>query len=77
MSDVVYWRESDELTTSAVVRACPNCENDLTIHQPDPDLWNRLLATCDDCKSWFVLEGRKLERFVGPRQTDDGIRMVS
>jgi hypothetical protein len=34
--------------------ACPSCGCCLTLHQPDPELADRLLATCDDCKSWYV-----------------------
>jgi len=30
----------------------------LTIHQPDPEETDRLLATCEDCKSWYVTDTR-------------------
>jgi hypothetical protein len=33
---------------------CPQCGSPLTLNQPDPELANRLLGTCDDCKSWYV-----------------------
>jgi hypothetical protein len=33
---------------------CPRCENCLTLHQPDPGRPDRLLATCDECKSWYL-----------------------
>jgi hypothetical protein len=33
---------------------CPRCGCLLTRHQPDPELADRLLATCDDCKSWYL-----------------------
>ena len=39
---------------STLAMSCPACECDLTLHQPDPELPNRLLATCDECKSWFL-----------------------
>ena len=56
MSDVLFWRQSDESTDSQVEICCPTCEFSLTLHQPDPDLPDRLLATCDDCKSWFLTD---------------------
>ena len=33
---------------------CPSCGCLLTLHQPDLELPDRLLATCDDCKSWYL-----------------------
>jgi hypothetical protein len=26
----------------------------MTLHQPDPDLTERLLATCEECKAWYL-----------------------
>jgi hypothetical protein len=37
---------------------CPSCESPLAFHQPDPELTDRLLATCDECKSWYVTDTR-------------------
>ena len=37
--------------------SCPNCGSALSIHQPDEELPNRLLATCNCCKSWFLTDG--------------------
>ena len=34
------------------------CKSLLTIHQPDPEETDRLLATCEDCKSWYVTDTR-------------------
>lgn len=56
MSDVLFWRASDEFIDGQVMICCPHCEYSLTLHQPDPELPNRLLATCDDCKSWFLTD---------------------
>ena len=58
MSEVLSWRESDEFTASQVASCCPRCESALTLHQPDPDQPNRLLATCDECKSWFLTDSQ-------------------
>ncbi len=54
MSMVFIWRDSDQRAPSTLAMSCPACECDLTLHQPDPELPNRLLATCDECKSWFL-----------------------
>jgi hypothetical protein len=40
---------------------CPVCDAPLTLHQPDPELPDRLLATCDDCKSWYVTDAKGSE----------------
>jgi hypothetical protein len=34
---------------------CPNCHEDLALHQPDPQLPERLLGTCVDCHAWFLI----------------------
>ncbi len=35
---------------------CLGCESPLDFHQPDPDLPDRMLGTCDSCKSWYLLD---------------------
>jgi hypothetical protein len=35
---------------------CPNCHSVLNIHLPDPMLPDRLLGTCGECKSWYVMD---------------------
>jgi hypothetical protein len=63
-----------------VARAgCPECGCELLLHQPDESLADRLLATCDECKAWFLTgpEVRDLVRLpgigllVGARLGDD------
>jgi hypothetical protein len=34
---------------------CPQCFAPLFLHQPDSQLPERLLATCDECRSWFLV----------------------
>jgi hypothetical protein len=34
---------------------CPSCHEDLTLHQPDPQLPERLLGTCAECHAWFLI----------------------
>ena len=33
---------------------CPRCACPMTLHQPDLELTERLLATCEYCKSWYL-----------------------
>jgi hypothetical protein len=34
--------------------SCPRCACLMTLHQPDPELTDRLLAVCEYCKSWYL-----------------------
>jgi hypothetical protein len=54
MSTVYMWRQSDPSNPGLGMVSCPSCEGELTLHQPDPQLADRLLATCDECISWFL-----------------------
>jgi hypothetical protein len=40
---------------------CSRCRSPLTFHQPDTQLPDRLLATCDRCKSWFLSDSSKAD----------------
>jgi hypothetical protein len=40
---------------------CPICLSNLSIHSPDPDLPDLLLGTCEDCRSWYVMDTSKGE----------------
>jgi hypothetical protein len=50
---------------------CKNCGCALTLHQPDQELAERLLGTCEKCKCWYVTnsQGTVLAPIVwrGPR----------
>jgi hypothetical protein len=35
---------------------CLECRKPLDVHQPDADLPDRMLATCDDCKGWHLID---------------------
>ncbi len=35
---------------------CLNCAKTLDIHQPDADLPYQMLATCDACKRWHIVD---------------------
>ena len=54
MSTVYSWQHSEHFTPTSLSICCPHCEYSLTLHQPDSDLPDRLLATCEECKSWFL-----------------------
>ena len=41
---------------TSVLTRCQECESTLRLHQPDTELPDRLLGTCDDCKSWFLID---------------------
>jgi hypothetical protein len=56
MSTVYFSQQSDQFTVLTL--ACPHCESPLQLHQPDPELADRLLATCDECKSWFLANSK-------------------
>ena len=61
MSTIFARQESDQFAPGLLSICCPRCENSLTMHQPDPQLPDRLLATCDDCKSWFLATGEGVD----------------
>lgn len=36
--------------------ACLRCGGSLEIHQPDASMPERMLATCESCKAWHLIE---------------------
>ena len=54
MSNIYSWLDSDPSVPELTAICCPECKYLLTLHQPDADLPDRLLATCEKCKSWFL-----------------------
>jgi uncharacterized protein YbaR (Trm112 family) len=34
---------------------CPDCHEELLIHQPDEQAPDRLLAICPECQDWFLI----------------------
>jgi len=36
--------------------ACLHCGASLEIHQPDASMPERMLATCESCKAWHLIE---------------------
>jgi hypothetical protein len=39
--------------------SCPRCACVMTLHQPDPELTNCLLAICEYCKAWYLTDPRE------------------
>ena len=72
MSTVYAWQQSEEFTPASLSICCPSCENSLTLHQPDPDLPDRILATCDECKSWFLAKSDGVD-LVPIRELPNGV----
>ena len=35
---------------------CPCCGRHSPRHQPDPDWPDRLVGTCEGCRSWFIID---------------------
>ena len=35
--------------------ACPRCHASLLLHQPDQQMPERLLGTCAECQTWFLI----------------------
>jgi hypothetical protein len=54
MKSALYVNLNDLDTTSPGAVECPDCGWCLTLHQPTITRPDRLLATCDECESWFL-----------------------
>ena len=74
MSMVFSWRPTDESAPGVLLTICPRCEADCTLHQPDPELVDRLLATCDECKSWFLANSEGIVLIQVPEFPDRSIK---
>ncbi len=44
------------LLDSAEDILCSRCHEPLTLHQPDVDMPEQMLGTCDECKSWYLID---------------------
>ncbi len=54
MSFTYAWKQHEPLGDETSIPECPGCGAVLLLHQPDVELADRLLATCETCKSWFL-----------------------
>ncbi len=57
MRDALAPGDRDESKASC----CKSCGSLLTFHQPDPRLPDRLLATCERCKAWYLTDSHKAD----------------
>jgi hypothetical protein len=57
MSARFAWESCQQDENAILTHLCPQCEDALTLHQPDEELADRLLATCENCKSWYLTDG--------------------
>jgi hypothetical protein len=73
MSARFAWESCQQDENAILTHLCPQCEDALTLHQPDEELADRLLATCENCKSWF-LTNPEVSVFVPlPELADDAV----
>ncbi len=63
------WQDQHQFDVPILSFCCPQCESFLTLHQPDPELPDRLLATCEDCKSWYLTAPKGNSLIPIPRTT--------
>ncbi len=47
--------DPDDPLVPVVPRA--SCPGSLVLHQPDEDMPDRLLGTCKECRTWFLVDG--------------------
>src|SRR5271166_1350535 len=52
--DVSRWFISEPDSTEGAPLVCRTCWSDLILHQPDPEMPERILGTCDECKTWYL-----------------------
>ena len=46
----------DDPLSDPTEASCLSCREPLEFHQPDLDQPDRLIATCGDCKRWYLVE---------------------
>src|SRR5689334_7442705 len=63
---------SEPDSVEVVPPVCRACGSDLILHQPDPEMPERLLGTCGGCKSWYLIEGDLECLQVAAGETEQG-----
>ncbi len=71
MRETDIWREFDDFEPIVPRPCCPRCDSELTFHQPDEGLPQRLLAICSECGGWFLAAPKWL-RFIPLEDSADG-----
>ena len=67
MSAVYSGPRCEKFAPTSLSMCCPRCESSLSIHQPESELPDRLLATCDECKTWFLANSEATSLVLIPR----------
>jgi len=63
---------SEPDSTEGAPMVCRTCWSDLILHQPDPEMPERILGTCDECKTWYLVDGDLEYVEIAPRRTGQG-----
>ena len=66
----LFIAEPDSTESDALV--CRACGSDLSLHQPDPEMPERILGTCEECKTWYLFDGDLECVEIAPRRTGQG-----
>ena len=70
--DASRWFISEPDSTEGAPLVCRTCWSDLILHQPDPEMPERILGTCDECKTWYLFDGDLECVEIAPRRTGQG-----
>lgn len=70
--DASPWSISEPDTTEGGPLVCRKCWSDLILHQPDPQMPEQILGTCDECKTWYLFDGDLKCVEIAPRRTGQG-----
>jgi uncharacterized protein YbaR (Trm112 family) len=73
MSGSSAWQDFEQSESDILIVCCPSCQSPLTLHQPDEELADRLLAICEDCKSWFLTNGVASVLTLIPEASDNSL----
>ena len=63
---------SEPESTESDALLCRNCGSDLDLHQPDLEMPERILGTCDECKTWYLFDGDLNGLEIAPPRKDQG-----
>ena len=66
------WIMSEPDSTECAALVCRTCGSDLVLHQPDPQMPERILGACGECKSWFLLDSGLGYVQIAPGAVDPG-----
>jgi hypothetical protein len=73
MTPILFSLERIRLTSDPrhpTVVQCASCHDSLVLYQPDEDLPHRLLGTCLECRTWFLIDGDTTVMVKLPDESD-------